>query len=322
MNIMRITLGYVSIALNLPNVTSSSPVTYTNYQKLTTKEQKLDKLKKVTLSNLDDLYKILQYNINHQIHFYRITSALVPLATHPEVINWDYRKIFKKDFERLGNLIKENNMRVDTHPDEFNVINSIKEEVVHNSIRNLLTHVQLFEDLSYPKGKMVLHIGSAQGGTNEAMKRFINNLKTFPLEITEKLMLENDDKTFTAAEVLRICNEIRVPMVLDVHHHICNNQGENLDTMLPYIFSTWDNQLIPPKIHFSTPRESEKDRKHADYINAVDFCEFVEHSKSLNEDYYVMIEAKKKDQALFKLAEDIKAIRPGWKWIDNSTFEL
>lgn len=319
---MRICLGYVAIALNLPGVTSSSSVTYTNYQKLTNEEEKLNKLKKVTLSNLENLFKILQYNVKHQIHFYRITSALVPLATHPEVTNWDYRKIFKRDFERLGSLIRENNIRVDTHPDEFNVINSIKEEVVLNSKRNLLSHVKLFEDLSYPTGKMVLHIGSAQGGIEEAMKRFINNFKNFPKETTEKLILENDDKTFTAAEVLNICKEVNTPMVLDVHHHLCNNQGENLNTLLFDIFSTWDNQLIPPKIHFSTPRETEKDRKHADYINAVDFCEFVELSKSLNKDYYVMIEAKKKDQALFQLAKDIKTIKPNWKWIDNSTFEL
>lgn len=319
---MRVCLGYVAIALNLPGVTSSSTVTYTNYLKLTTEESKLNKLKKVTLSNLDNLFQILQYNIKHQIHFYRITSALVPLATHPEVTNWDYRKIFKKDFERLGNLIRENNLRVDTHPDEFNVINSIKEEVVLSCKRNLSSHVKLFEDLSYPTGKMVLHIGSAQGGIEEAMKRFINNFKNFPNEITEKLILENDDKTFTAAEVLRICKELDAPMVLDVHHHLCNNQGENLDALLLDIFSTWDKEPIKPKIHFSTPRETDKDRKHADYINALDFCEFVELTKSLNRDYYVMIEAKKKDQALFQLVNDIKIIKPNWKWLDNTTFEL
>lgn len=319
---MRIRLGYVAIALNLPKVTSSSTVTYTNYQKLSNEEQKLNKLKQVTLSNLDDLYTILKYNIKNQLHFYRITSALIPLGTHPEVTNWNYRKIFKKDFERLGRLIIENNLRVDTHPDEFNVINSIREEVIESTKRNLLSHVALFQDLNYPKGKMVLHIGSAQGGIDSAMRRFIDNFKTFPEEISEKLMLENDDKTFTAAEVLSICKEINAPMVLDVHHHICNNNGENLENMLKDIFSTWNNQVLPPKIHFSTPRETAKDRKHADFLNAEDFCSFVELSKALNKDFDVMIEAKKKDLALFQLVEDIKMARPSWKWLDNSTLEL
>ena len=58
----------------------------------------------MAFSNLDDLYKILEYNVKNKIHFYRITSALIPLATHPEVKNWDYRNIFNKDFERIGDL--------------------------------------------------------------------------------------------------------------------------------------------------------------------------------------------------------------------------
>jgi UV DNA damage endonuclease len=319
---MRVRIGYVAIALNLPKVTSSSSVTYTNYMKLTSEEQKLNKLKQVTLTNLDDLYKILQYNKEHQVHFYRMTSALIPLATHPEVTNWDYRKIFKKDFEHLGRFINENNMRVDTHPDEFNVVNSIREEVVESAKRNLWSHVHLYEDLNYPNGKMVLHIGGAQGGKEEASNRFINNFKNFPTPITSKLMLENDDKTFTAAEVLKICKEVEAPIVFDVHHHQCNNTGETIESLISEIFSTWNNQPIPAKFHFSTPRETEKDRKHADFINGKDFVDFIELCIPLNKDFDIMLEAKKKDQALFQLVEDIKAIRPQWNWIDNTTLEF
>jgi UV DNA damage endonuclease len=319
---MRIRLGYVAIALNLPKVTSSSSVTYTNYNKLFSEEQKLNKLKQVTLSNLDDLYKILQYNLKHQVHFYRITSALIPLATHPEVTNWDFRKIFDVEFARLGKFIKDNNMRVDTHPDEFNVVNSIREDVVISTERNLWNHVHFFEDMDYPDGKMILHIGGAQGGKEEAMKRFINNFKKFPKEITSRLMLENDDKTFTASEVLSICKEVNAPIVFDVHHHMCNNTGESVEDLISDIFSTWDNQLLPAKFHFSTPRETEKDRKHADYINAEDFVNFLEVCRPLDKDFDIMLEAKKKDQALFQLIDDIKAIRPNWNWIDNTTLEV
>jgi UV DNA damage endonuclease len=319
---MKIRLGYVAIALNLPKVTSSSSVTYTNYQKLSNEEQKLNKLKQVTLTNLDDLYKILQYNVKHNIHFYRITSALIPLATHPEVSNWNYRKIFKIDFERLGRFIRDNDLRVDTHPDEFNVLNSIRDEVVISATRNLWSHVHLFEDINYPEGKMVLHIGGAQGGKQEAMKRFIANFRALPVEISSRLMLENDDKTFTAKEVLSICKEVGATMVVDAHHHICNNDGEDLYSMLGDIFSTWDKQPLPPKIHFSSPRELERDRKHADFIYPEDFIDFVEKAKELDRDFDVMIEAKMKDKALFQLVEDIKEYRPEWKWIDNTTLEF
>ena len=299
---MRIRLGYVSIALRLPKVTSSSTVTYSRYSKIISEEEKLRKLKEVTLSNLNDLQRILEYNIENNIHFYRITSNLVPLATHPNV-NWDYRKYFKKDFEFIGEIIRKNNIRVDTHPDQFNVINSINEKVVQDTIRNLYFHINLFEDLNYKDGKMVIHIGGGQGGKEEAIDRFIKNFNMFPKNITNKLILENDDKLFTAKEVLYICNKLGCPMVLDVHHHVCNNNGENIEELIEPIFNTWNNEILLPKIHFSSPRDGEKDRKHSDYINPKDFIKFIEITKSLNRDYDVMIEAKQKDesQGLYKV---------------------
>lgn len=319
---MRVSLGYVSIALNLPKTTASSTVTYANYEKQGSDEKKLNKLKQVTLSNVDDLYKILQYNVENEIHFYRITSQLTPLANHPQVKNWEYRKIFKKDLEKIGRYIAEHNMRVDTHPDQFNVVNSMKDEVVENTKKNLWLHVNLFEDLRYPNGKMVLHIGSSQGGKEQAAKRFIDNFRSFPKEISSKLILENDDKTFTAKEVLRICREIQAPMVLDVHHHKCNNDGETLASMIKDIFNTWENEILPPKIHFSSPKDSEFDRKHSDYINPHDFIEFIELCKPLNVDFDVMLEAKQKDLALFRLIEDIRKIRSDYRWIDKTTLEI
>ena len=319
---MRVRLGYVAIALNLPKTTSSSNVTYTLFKKLPTEEKQLEKLKTTTLNNLNNLYKILNYNAEQKIHFYRITSALVPLATHPEVDNWNYRLIFKKDFERLGNFIKENNLRVDTHPNEFNVINSSKATVVYNSINNLKFHVNLFEDMNYPLGKMVLHVGSGEGGKDIALNRFISNFENVPSEISSRLILENDDKTFTAAETLDLCKRLNLPMVLDVHHHNCNNNGEVLEDLLEEILATWDKEQLPPKFHFSSPKEGPLDRKHSDFIVAEDFINFIEICKVHDRDIDIMLEAKQKDLALFKLMEDLKRLRKNWNYIDNSTFEI
>ena len=96
---MKIRLGYVAISMKLgKKVTSSSSVTFKNYTRLNSEEERINKLKKVALSNLNDLEKILNYNVENSIHFYRITSALIPLVTHPEVGYWGHRQIFKKDF--------------------------------------------------------------------------------------------------------------------------------------------------------------------------------------------------------------------------------
>ncbi|MGN0145099.1 MAG: UV DNA damage repair endonuclease UvsE [Clostridium sp.] len=318
---MRIRLGYVAISMSLgKGVTSSSPVTFKNYTKLNSSEERMNKLKSVALSNLSDLGKILLYNVENNIHFYRITSALIPLVTHPEVGYWGHREIFKKDFEYLGNIINKNHMRVDTHPDEFNVLNSINPRVVANTKKNLICQTEWFEDLNYSQGKMVIHVGGATGGKIEGIHRFINNFREYPYEITSRLIIENDDKVYTADEVLNLCNTLNIPMVLDVHHHNCNNNGERIEDIAEEAFNTWNNEILPPKIHFSSPREYENDRKHADYINAEEFVEFIEKVKIFDRDFDVMLECKQKDTALYKLTEDIKKIKPQYTWIDQSTF--
>lgn len=318
---MIIRLGYVAIALNLGKVTSSSTLTYTRYLKLN-KEDRLKKLKEVTYSNIEALEKILRYNIDNNIHFYRMTSNFIPLATHPDVM-WDYLKYFKKDLEYIGKLIKDNNLRVDTHPDQFNVINSDRESVVENTLRTLNMQVDLFEAMNYEQGKLVIHIGGAKGGKDIALDRFINNLKNFPKRITDRLILENDDKTFNAKEVLQICEKTNLPMVFDIHHHNCNNCEEDIKSLLPQIFKTWEDEELVPKIHFSSPREFEKDRKHADYIDANRFLEFIYKAKeSVNKDFDIMIEAKKKDITLNILVKDLKKLTKDIKFIDSATLEI
>ncbi len=320
---MKVRLGYVAVSMRLgKKVTSSSTVTFANYKKIISEKNRLDKLKGITVSNLNDLEIILKYNIKNNIHFYRITSALIPLETHPEVGYWGQREIFKKDFEYLGKIINENNMRVDTHPDQFNVLNSTNIEVVQNTIKNLMSQAAWFEDLNYSTGKMVLHVGGATGGKDEGIKRFIYNFKIVPKEVTSKLIIENDDKMYTAKEVLELCKTLEIPMVLDVHHHNCNNNGEKIEELLEEIFNTWNKEKLNPKIHFSTPKDHEKDRKHADYINSKDFVEFLEKAKILDRDFDVMLECKQKDEALYLLTKEIKAIRPEYKWIDQSSFEV
>ena len=318
---MRIRLGYVAIALNLGKVTSSSTLTYSRYLKMK-EEDRLKKLKEITYSNIQALEKILKYNIDNNMHFYRMTSNLIPLATHPEVM-WDYLKYFKKDLEYIGKLIKNNDLRVDAHPDQFNVINSDKESVVESTLTNLNMQVNLFEAMNYEDGKMVIHIGGAKGGKEIASQRFIENIKKFPKRISSRLIIENDDKTFNAREVLNISKDTNLPIVFDVHHHNCNNCEEDIKILLPEIFKTWESEKLPPKLHFSSPRDFENDRKHSDFIDAKRFLEFIYNAKeSVNKDFDIMIEAKKKDITLNRLVEDLKSLDKNIKFIDNSTLEI
>ena len=186
--------------------------------------------------------------------------------------------------------------------------------------RNLLRQAEWFEDFKYDLGKMVIHVGGATNGKKAGLERFITNFNTFPIEVKSKIIIENDDKTYTAQETLNLCNELNLPMVLDVHHHNCNNNGENIYELIPKIFLTWKNEKLPPKLHFSSPRNGEKDRKHSDFINPKDFVYFLENIKPFNTDIDIMLECKEKDLALFKLTTDLKELKPEYKWVDKSTF--
>ena len=317
---MNIRFGYVALSNNLSKVTSSSTVTYSYYKKLISEHDQLNKLKGVTLSNLEDLKKIILYNIDNEIHFYRMTSKLIPLATHEEVKNWDYLKLFKPYFTELALLIKKANMRLYTHPDQFDVINSYIENVFQTTVKDLNYQYNLFKALQIDNPKMVIHMGGSQGGKEQGKDRFINNFKRIPKEVQQLIILENDDKVYNVMDTLEVCNNLNIPMVLDIHHHWCNGRNElEIEDFIEKIIYTWEKEELPPKIHLSSPRELTYDRKHADYIKINDFLKTIQLFISYNKDIDIMIEAKEKDVAMFKLIEEIKLARPEWRWKDGTT---
>ena len=90
-------------------------------------------------------------------------------------------------------------------------------------------------------------------------------------------------------------------MVLDVHHHNCNKSEIELNSLLSAAFDTWNNEKSNPKIHYSSPKDSKNFRNHAEYINVVEFNNFLKVAKFVNRDFDIMLEAKQKDNALLKL---------------------
>lgn len=104
---MLVRLGYVAIS-NAINVTSSSSYTYSEYLD----KHNIDKLDNVIKSNLLGLEEILKYNVKNNIHFYRMSSKIIPLATKDDVC-FDYISKYKDYYNRIGSIINDNNMRVD-----------------------------------------------------------------------------------------------------------------------------------------------------------------------------------------------------------------
>lgn len=311
---MIIHLGYVSLSKTL-DITASKTITYTEFNK----NKDYNKLDNIIIENLINLEKIIDYNIKNNIHFYRLTSKLIPLATLKE-IEFDYINKYKKYYKRISDKIKKNNIRIDTHPGEFCVLNSTKKEIVDNSVEILKYHYNILNALDIENKIIILHIGSSVLGKNNSIKRFINNFKKLPKYLQECIAIENDDKIYNIKDCLNLCNILNIPMVLDYHHHICNNDGLNIDDYIKEIFSTWKN--ITPKIHFSSPKnKTKKDfRTHHEYINIDDFISFLEKIKFLNTNIDIMLECKAKDEALFRLVRLLKY--HNYNFIDETTIKL
>lgn len=312
---MKVRLGYVALSKALDDVTTSSTITYTNY---INKNYNMSKLLEITKNNLDSLYEIIKYNVKNNFHFYRLTSKLVPLATHDKV-DFDYITPLLDEYKKIGKLINDNNIRVDTHPDQYAVLNSMDSKIVKNTVEILEYHYKIMDAIGIKDKIIILHVGSSACGKKASITRFINNFNKLPDHIKKCIAVENDDKVYNIKDVLELCHKINVPMVLDYHHFICNNEKEDINDYLKEIIDTWDGKL--PKMHFSSPKSKLKKefRSHSDYINKECFIKFINILKKQDKDIDIMLEAKAKDDAVSRLARCLK-YETNYKFLDETTF--
>jgi len=313
-------LGYVAMTLNLENCSPSGTVTVSAFSKLPD-EARMFRLRRLTRHNLKNTYRILLYNKALDISVYRFTSKLIPLATHPLIEGWDYTGEFAEEFRQIGDFVKENDFRVSAHPDHYTLINSPSGTVFEDSLKDLDYHVKLYEAMGLDdyRYKLVMHVGGLYKNKEASIERFKENFVRLPDRIRKRIILENDDKSYTAADVLEICRELGIPMVMDIHHHKCVNNGESVEDLLPEVFNTWNDEYFKPKIHFSSPKNEKDFRSHADFIDFEEFKGFISAAVKTGRDFDVMLEAKKKDTALLALSEQLETLA-GIKKVNRSEF--
>ncbi len=316
---MKIRFGYVANALGLWEASPSKTLTFARYSALF-KSERMDKLKSVTAQNLQNTKRILYYNIAHEIGLYRFSSALVPLATHPEVM-WDFVTPFRAEWEELGQIIHQFKLRPSFHPNQFTLFTSPREEVTINAVKDMEYHFKMLDAMSaLERGIINIHIGGAYGDKDASLGRFHQNLKKLPNTIKKHMTLENDDKTYDVEETLITCEKEKIPMVLDYHHYMANKGDVDLSHYLSRIFNTWNNFDTVPKVHISSPKSDQSYRAHADFVSLDFILPFLKMTKVLDRDFDIMIEAKQKNLAMLKLIEEIASIR-GVKRISSGMVE-
>ncbi|MEY8350458.1 UV DNA damage repair endonuclease UvsE [Bacillus cereus] len=319
---MLVRLGYVAMSVHLKNASPSQTMTYAQFQRMKDREAAIHKLERIANSNLENCLRLLKHNKGHDISFFRLSSKLIPLANHEELLDWNYIRPLKENLENLGEFAHQMKMRLDFHPDHFVVLNSPQEHIFKQSIKTLQMHRKLLKGMGIKqRHRCVLHAGGGYDDKELALERFIENWSNVPASIQEMIMLENDDTTFSLKETLYLGEKLAVPIVFDLHHHMMNNDEEDWYEHWDRVVGTWETSLLPIKMHISSPREGNDPRAHADFIDVDAFLSFLRKIKGSVPQIDCMIEAKKKDEALFQLIRDL-GTKPEVEIIDGGSFYM
>jgi UV DNA damage endonuclease len=101
---------------------------------------------------------------------------------------------------------------------------------------------------------MITHVGGVYDDHEASRARWIEGWDACPEHVRRRLVLENDDIRFSAADVLWIHERTGVRLIFDYQHMWCLNP-ERLDMRetLERFLATWPAG-VRPKIHFSSPR--------------------------------------------------------------------
>ena len=248
MTIVR--LGYVAMSMELKNASPSQTMTFAQFQKIKDREAAIRKLERISLSNLHNTLRILKHNAASEIYFYRLTSRLVPLANHPELLDWNYLKPLQKQLREIGDFAKEHKIRIDFHPDHFVLINSMKKEILKNSLQTLKMHYLLLKGMGIDTThRCVMHVGGNYKDTEKSLERFIDNWMVVPRPIQKMIMLENDDTSFTLEDTLYLCEKLDIPLVFDYHHHLVHHQNADWEVH-------WDRVVQYVEAFFSSHKDA------------------------------------------------------------------
>ncbi|HEX3001440.1 MAG TPA: UV DNA damage repair endonuclease UvsE, partial [Methanoregula sp.] len=177
--------------------------------------------------NISCLQKILAWNAWHDILFFRITSDLVPFASHP-VCTFRWQEHFRNELAGMGEFIRKAGIRISMHPDQFIVLNAPDSKVVFRSIAELAYHAAVLDAMGLDAtAKIQLHVGGVYGDKGASLDRFARACENLDPAIRRRLVIENDDQRFTAADCLSVHEATGIPVLFDVFHHACNNAGDD-----------------------------------------------------------------------------------------------
>jgi UV DNA damage endonuclease len=282
---------------------------------------------RVSLGYLGEIFGYLR---QHDIRMYRMSSDVAPYVTHPDMPQFHSMiDECRADLEHMGKLAKAQGLRLSFHPSQYIVLNSGNPALTKKSIADLEAQAKMLDYMELgPEAIMVIHVGGAYGDRPAGCNNWVKTWKTLSEPVRRRMVLENDDIRFSAADVLSIHERTGVKCVWDYQHHWCMNpEGLPLVPTLEKFLKTWPTG-VRPKMHFSCARTEMREMKrknrttglnetvlqppiwtgHADYNNPFETITFLRSIQHLETD--IMLESKAKDLSLLRLRNDIVRYAP------------
>jgi UV DNA damage endonuclease len=286
---------------------------------------------RISIGYLQDIFTYLEKTV---ISMYRMSSDIAPYVTHPDLPQF-HGQITEaaEELKELGQTAKRMDLRLSMHPSQFIVLNSPDPKLVEKSVQDLLAGALILDAMELgPEAVLVIHVGGTYGDPTTGCDRWVQTYQNLPEPVKRRLVLENDDLRYSAADVLGIHDRTGVPLIFDYQHFWCNNpEGFDLVSTVDRFLQSWRVD-VRPKIHYSSPNTSmrevqQRDRKtgkpkkamlppiwtgHADFVNPFEFATFMRMIGQNREAraFDVMLEAKMKDVALLRLRRDLPRYAP------------
>jgi UV DNA damage endonuclease len=261
----------------------------------------LERLDEVVSDNLRCLETMLHFNVEHGIRFFRISSDLIPFASHSE-IEPPWRHLYARAIAELGPLIQHEGIRIDMHPGQYTVLNSPDEKVAKSAVRDLVYHVGVLDEMGLDRtAKVQIHLGGVYGDRDASLARFIARAKLLPETIRRRLVVENDERSFGLSDCIRAADGAHLPVLLDVYHHRLKNDDESLVDALAAAAGTWSAADGVPIVDYSSPLPGGRFGQHAETLDDDDFRRFLHASRGVDVD--VMLEIKDKELSALRAVE-------------------
>jgi UV DNA damage endonuclease len=267
-----------------------------------------ERLEALIEQNLAELEQILLFNEAKGIELFRIGSSLIPFASHP-VNKLQWWSKYARDFDRLGHIARRSRQRLSLHPSPAAAsLTSVHQRVRDAAIEELRYGARVLDLLGQgPEARVVMHLGGAAPSRPEALENGHRMLDAMPEELRNRIVIEHDDKTWSAREVAPLAREHGLPWLADnLHNLIKPSEPElSLAELLRESAASWRALDLRPKFHLASQKVGGRPGAHADRIDPGDFRAVVE---ALDGPADLMLEAKDKDLALFALRQEAASL--------------